>query len=93
MRTTFDLPDPLFRAVKTRAVQQGVKLKDLLASYIEAGLRGPPASNSAVPSRQRYPLPIARKADGTVTRALTHEQLQAILDEEDRHQAQQPLPD
>ena len=31
MRTTLDLPDTLFREVKTRAVQQGVTLKDLLA--------------------------------------------------------------
>lgn len=41
MRTTLDLPDPLFKEVKTRAVQLGVKLKELLATYIEAGLRGP----------------------------------------------------
>ena len=83
MRTTFDLPDPLFREVKMRAVQQGVKLKDLVASYIEAGLRGQSAPPSAAPPRPHCPLPVARKADGTVTRALTNQQLAAILDEED----------
>jgi hypothetical protein len=93
MRTTFDLPDPLFRDVKTRAVQQGVKLKDLLASYVEAGLRGQSAASPAGSMRQRFPLPIARRADGTVTRALTNKQLQAILDEEDRSQPRKPLPD
>jgi len=35
VRPPFDLPDPLFREVKTRAVQQGVKLKDLVASFGE----------------------------------------------------------
>ena len=41
MRTTLDLPDPLFREVKTRAVLQGVTLKDLLAQYIQAGMNAP----------------------------------------------------
>ena len=41
MRTTLDLPDPLFREVKIRAVQQGVTLKDLLAQYIQAGTDAP----------------------------------------------------
>jgi len=83
MRTTIDLPDPLFREVKTRAVQQGMKLKDLVADYIEAGLRGNGGPAPNVEPRQRSPIPIARGADGTVTPALTNAQLQAILDEED----------
>ena len=83
MRTTLDLPDPLFREIKIRAVQQGLKLKDLLAQYVEAGLRGPTTPSEATQSRPRHPLPIARKADGTVSPARTNAQLQAILDEED----------
>ncbi|MEI6675622.1 MAG: hypothetical protein WCO57_10625 [Verrucomicrobiota bacterium] len=53
MRTTFDLPDPLFREVKIRAVQQGVKLKDLVASYIEMGLRGQLAPTTSAPPSHR----------------------------------------
>ena len=53
MRTTFDLPDPLFREVKTRAVQQGVKLKDLVASYIEMGLRGQAVATTSAPPSHR----------------------------------------
>lgn len=82
MRTTIDLPDPLFREVKTRAVQQGVKLKDLVAHYIEAGLLAqslPPDAQR----RTRSPLPIFRAPNGTTIPALTNTELQAILDDED----------
>lgn len=82
MRTTLDLPDPLFREVKTRAVQQGVTLKDLLAQYIQAGMNAP---TSAVPpvSRDHVPLPYFRKTDGPVIPARSNAELFAILEEED----------
>jgi len=85
VRTTVDLPDPLFREVKTRAVQQGMKLKDLLAQYIEAGLHAPPTTSGSAYAgpRRPFPIPIAREADGTVAPALTNAQLDAILEEED----------
>ena len=68
MRTTFDLPDPLFREVKTRAVQQGVKLKDLVASYIEMGLRGQCAPPPSAPPSHR----IRRKRLGTGVAFIRH---------------------
>lgn len=83
MRTTLDLPDDLFREVKTRAVQQGVTLKDLVAHYIEAGLRGKLASPDTSRPRQQSPLPVFRVPNGQTIPALTNAQLQAILDEED----------
>lgn len=83
MRTTLELPDPLFREVKSRAAQQGMKLKDLLAQYIEAGLRAPPTTPAPAKRRGPLPIPIARDADGTMTPALTNAQLNAILEEED----------
>lgn len=39
MRTSFDLPDPLFRTLKARAALQGSSLKDLVVTYVERGLR------------------------------------------------------
>jgi len=39
MRTTIDLSDELFRAVKARAAEQCVSLKTLLTGFIESGLR------------------------------------------------------
>ncbi|MEO8615985.1 MAG: hypothetical protein ABI600_12655 [Luteolibacter sp.] len=85
MRTTLDLPDPLFREVKTRAVQQGVTLKDLLARYIQAGMNAPAAIEPARATPQAYPIPIAirRKEGAPLTPALTNAELNAILDAED----------
>jgi hypothetical protein len=86
MRTTLDLPDPLFKEVKTRAVQLGVKLKDLLAAYIEAGLRAPQTQESATALRQNpHPLPVAweRVPGEPLTPYRTNADLYAILDEED----------
>ena len=42
MRTTLELPDPLFARLKARALGQGVTLKQLLHSYVEQGLNTPP---------------------------------------------------
>lgn len=96
MRTTLDLPDSLFREVKTHAVQQGVTLKDLLASYIEAGLRGSltPVSAAAYQPKARPPLPIAipRTSGAPSHPALTNAELQALLDEQDIAQYQQTIP-
>lgn len=86
MRTTLDLPDPLFKEVKTRAVQEGVKLKDLLAKYIEAGLRAPQTSEpDAAPRKNPYPLPagIPRKPNSPLHPAMSNAELNAILEEED----------
>jgi hypothetical protein len=86
MRTTLDLPDPLFKEVKTRAVQEGVKLKDLLAKYIEAGLRAPQTPETeAAPRKNPYPLPagIPRTPDSPLHPAMTNAELNAILEEED----------
>lgn len=86
MRTTLDLPDPLFKEVKTRAVQQGVKLKELLATYIEAGLRAPQTLEKNTPQlKNPYPLPVAweRVQGQPLTPCRTNAELYAILDEED----------
>lgn len=84
MRTTLDLPDPLFREVKSRAAREGMKLKELIALYVEAGLRSP-----VVPTHDKRghaePLPVAiPQATGKASgKALTNRELQALLDEED----------
>ncbi|MBP6782550.1 MAG: hypothetical protein KA152_02095 [Verrucomicrobiales bacterium] len=86
MRTTLDLPDSLFKEVKTRAVQQGVKLKDLLAAYIEAGLRAQqPSEKGFTPSRNPHPLPVGiHRIPGTPLHpALSNAELYAILEDED----------
>lgn len=91
MRTTLDLPDETFRQLKAQAALSGLKLKDLVAQFIERGLAaGPAAPVDAVP-RSRPPIPIARKADGSVTPALSNSELEAILDEQDLEQYQRVM--
>lgn len=38
MRTTLELPDPLFARLKARAVMKQVSLKQLLHDYVQQGL-------------------------------------------------------
>ena len=38
MRTTLELPDPLFARLKARAAREQITLKQLLQSYVEQGL-------------------------------------------------------
>ena len=87
MRTTLDIPDPLFREVKARAAQSGLKLKELLTRYIEAGLKTPHL-NSPEPRPKRAPLPVLfEKTPGAPPRpALSNAELYAILDQEDLEQ-------
>jgi len=81
MRTTIDFPDDLFREVKARAALDGLKLKDLITRYVEQGLRQRAAATPL--RRQRSELPVARKATGQILPALTNEDIQRILDEEE----------
>lgn len=97
MRTTLDLPDDTFRQLKAQAALRGYKLKELVAQFIESGLKSNTAQpDQASPSsplpaaieRTNYPIPIAREADGSVTPYLRNAQLYAILEEEDIAQYQ-----
>jgi hypothetical protein len=85
MRTTLEIPDPLFREVKARAAQSGLKLKELLTRYIEAGLKAPDVQ-SVKPRTKRAPLPTFREPTGVPHRAYSNAELQEILDQEDLEQ-------
>ncbi len=85
MRTTLELPDALFKEVKTHAVQQGVSLKNLLATFIESSLRAAQMPKDNNSPKQLHPLPVAwEQTPGEPLRpALSNAELHAILDEED----------
>jgi hypothetical protein len=84
MRTTIDLPDDLFREVKTRAVQQGTTLKKLLSQYIRSGLIGQTVGTQPKPThRNPPPVAIRRRPDHPLTHALTNRQLNEILEEDE----------
>ena len=81
MRTTLDLPDPLFRELKARAALRGMKLKDLLNEMITLGLRTRDVNAIAF---KRSPLPVARRVSKKNNiPARSNAELQRILNEED----------
>ena len=58
MRTSLDVPDPLFRHLKARAALEGTSLRDLVLSLIERGLAAPAGAATATASPP--PLPSVR---------------------------------
>ena len=85
MRTTLNLPDPLFCELKAQAALRGMKLKDLLTELVELGLRTPLPVNSQLQARRRSSLPVARRATGQSIPARSNAELQQLLDDEDAH--------
>ena len=78
MRTTLDLPDELFRQVKAKAALEGTKLKQLLARYVESGLR-----QAGQPSRRRSRLPIIKRRGKLAIPNLTAQRQSKLEQEED----------
>lgn len=54
MRTTIELPDPLYRQVKAKAALEGVSMKSLVQRLVERGL-AMPAEPAAVGKRSVLP--------------------------------------
>jgi len=55
MRTTLELPDPLFARLKARAAREQLTLKQLLQHYVEKGLEAPTPSTAAQRSARQLP--------------------------------------
>ena len=65
VRTTLELPDPVFARLKARAANERVSLKQLLHSYVEQGLNTPPSESTMQRTAANLPrleVPFARKA-------------------------------
>lgn len=60
MKTTIELPDPLMRRVKLRAVHRNQKLKDTIAQLLEIGMAAAPD----VEKPPRAPKPVRLKGHG-----------------------------
>ena len=88
MRTSLDLPDPVFRELKARAAMEGVKMKELIRRFIETGLR---ADASPAPVRRRSPFPVIGTATGEPIPALTAEDLHRIEEQEDLERYERSL--
>ncbi len=55
MRTTIDIPDPVYRRLKSRAASEGSSAKELILRGVEQVLRGRPRRRG-----KRVKLPIIR---------------------------------
>jgi hypothetical protein len=63
MRTTIDIPDPIYRRLKSRAAREGSSAKKLILRGVEQVLRDKRAKSK----RKRVSLPIVRsKRPGTL---------------------------
>jgi hypothetical protein len=81
MRTSFDLPDELYRTLKSRAAIDGLKVRELVIRYLEQGLQRPVRSPGAAP---RPAPPVMIPASGHVIRPLTRKQMAKLEEEEDQ---------
>jgi hypothetical protein len=62
MRTTVDIPDPVYRRLKTRAASEGSSAKELILRGVELILKKSPRK-----SRRRVKVPLIRsKQPGTL---------------------------
>lgn len=80
MRTTLDLPDPVFRDLKTKAAREGVTMKELLKSFIEKGLY---EKNEPAQKPVRSPLPPPLPSRGVTIPSLTNAEIDDIFLQED----------
>lgn len=83
MRTTLELPDPLFRELKAQSALRVVKLKDFVAGLLQAGLGQITAAR--LEARPRSPLPVFRNATDVSHPALSNRVIDALLVAEDAH--------
>jgi plasmid stability protein len=56
MKTTLDLPDELMRAVKVRAAEDNLELKEVLTNLLRRGLAATAAKKSMLRNRVQFPL-------------------------------------
>ena len=85
MRTTLDLPDDLMRQAKAVAALRGMKLRELIASFIEQGLGKAPQASPPEKVKRKLPKGV-KKSTGKPIRALSNAEIEAlILSEELRH--------
>lgn len=81
MRTTIDLPDELFRQAKAQAALDGVPFKDLVARWMQEGLRKRRMEPAGGTIRRADP-PIARPKTGKPLPVFSNAELYGMLDEE-----------
>lgn len=82
MRTTIDIPEGLYRALKARAALSGVTMRDLVRRLVEQGLRQPVAASEAAPGR-REPPPVIILPRGVPIPSIPRNDVLRLEEEED----------
>lgn len=82
MRTTIDLPDDLYRALKVRAALNAMTMRELARHLLERGLRQPGGGLPSPPG-SREPPPVIAPLLGVPIPALTRAELRRLDEEED----------
>lgn len=94
MKTTLDLPEPLVREMKLRAVQEGRKLKDVATEIFRRGLQAPVTESKPLSQKLEKPLFVCEEACADAPQMSVEELLkleqQAQL-EEDLKRVSRPL--
>lgn len=91
MKTTLEIPDSLFRRVKTRAVMQGMKLKEFVPRLLEAGMERLDAGSKKRGSARRIaPFPIIRGRGGPLLPKLDNSVIGQLLEAEDLESERRP---
>jgi hypothetical protein len=81
MRTTIDLPDDLYRALKARAGLSGTTLRQLVKRLIEQGLHSP--TDAVALARRHGPPPVIIPPRGVPIPAASRAELARMEEEED----------
>lgn len=92
-KTTVELPDELFRAVKLRAVSEGRPLKDTMAELLRRGLdaEDAPAGSGRPAAPKRVRLPLVRCAHpAPVDEEMSPERVAEVLAEQEAADAGSP---
>lgn len=82
VRTTIELPDALFREVKTMAVRKGLTLKEFFTAAVERAVAAPP-----VEARRMDRPPIAGLRPGPIP-ARNNDELANLLESEELEKIQ-----
>ena len=77
MKTTIEIPEPLFRQAKARAAMDGLSLRDLFVRGLQLALQNPPTTQN----KHKANFPLIHASENAPR--LTDEQVAAALNVED----------
>ena len=81
MKTTLEIPTPLFKRAKAHAVMEGLKFKDLVASALSAYLRQPHRGEKN--GTKPCPFPLSRGKAGPLMKEMDNETIAKLQERDD----------